>query len=277
MEETLKEEGEREIVHENIGNFSLPASQQQGPLLSFGQNIVNKGDFQFYNFFGSVQGKNRKIGNITPGFLYGLSDKSSLFVYMPVVVTNHSDNPLYKWIQDLNIEFEWALYDHVEPTFETQITIVTNMTLPTGSAFSYPAQGLGVPGFFLGLTAGYMDINWFYFASPGFLFSPANKGNKIGDSFLYQCGLGRNIAYVRDKWIFSWLFEFDGLYQRKSRVNGCLDHNSGGNEIICGGSLWFSTQRLILQAGASWVIEQHLFGQQPKNHYLFAFNFGWKF
>lgn len=109
------------------------------------------------------------------------------------------------------------------------------------------------------------------------ILTTTRRKNKFGNQFLYQAGFGKNIAYESGKWLLLWMLEFDGLYVQKSKVNDVLDQNSGGNLIIIGPSLWFSTQHFILQAGIAPVVHERLFGVQSKNHVYISFNLGWKF
>ena len=131
---------------------------------------------------------------------------------------------------------------------------------------------------FLGFTANRLATEWYCFTSGGVLLTTQhNHGTKAGNQFIYQGGFGKNIAYASEKWIATWMIELNGLYAQKRRINGVIDQNSGSNLIMLGPSLWFSTPRLIFQAGIAPIIYQHLFGDQLKNSVFIAFNFGWTF
>ncbi len=67
------------------------------------------------------------------------------------------------------------------------------------------------------------------------------------------------------------------MYEQKSRTNGITDPNSGGNVVILAPSLWFSTQRVTIQAAIAPIISQHLFGNQCKDSFVISCNFSWKF
>ena len=130
----------------------------------------------------------------------------------------------------------------------------------------------------MGLTASHLATEWYYYASPAVLLTTKHDNNtKFGNQVIYQAGFGKNIAYSPDNWIFMWMIELSGLYAQKRRIDGIIDQNSGGNVVFLGPSLWFSTERLIVQGGIAPVIYEHLFGDQPKDFVYITFNFGWKF
>lgn len=264
---------------ENIkeGNFALPSSQQMFPLFSFGQNIVNKGDLLACMFISRVKGVQQKANSITPGILYGVTDSFSLFMNAPVATKLQSGTTCSSGIEDIFIQGEYAFHTHTTPTYQNQTTLVTTLFLPTGSSHKQPPTGFGSCSFFLGVTASHLSVNWHVFAQPGTLLTTSHHGTKFGDQFFYEFGVGKNFAYAPDKFVFSGMLEFDGTYTKRNKICGTIDPNSGGNVFSIAPSLWFSTQRLVFQAGISFPVSQHLFGIQNKNEYWAAFNIRWKF
>ena len=156
-------------------------------------------------------------------------------------------------IEDMIIQLEYAYYDKKTTTSVTQFTIVTNIALPTGSAYKKPPTGFGASSFFIGGTASCLKTDWYYFTALGAKLTTSNNDTKFGNAFLYQFGLGNNICYKIDKWIFNWLVELDGVYNQRDKLLGCINQNTGGNIIFLGPSLFFSTKHLVLQGGISWV------------------------
>jgi len=268
---------EEEVEQVRVGNFALPTSQQPGPFIAFGQNVVDKGDTQLFTYVDYLKGQGELFAEVIPSFLYGIRDDLSLFVEVPIAAKFQLGSDTSHGLEDLYITAEYVFYSKNKLESAFLSTLVTTLILPTGSANKTPSTGLGVPSFFLGLTAGYMDTEWYYYGSLGAILTTVNKGIEIGNQFLYQWGLGKNISYAADSYIFNWLIEFDGTYRQKDKIKGITDQDSGGNVIFLGPSLWFSTQRIIVQVGVSWVIAQHLFGVQEQDHYIVVGNLGWKF
>ena len=102
------------------------------------------------------------------------------------------------------------------------------------------------------------------------------NGTKLGNNYLYQGGLGRNITNING-WMLAWMVEGTGTYTPKTRFQGMLNPNSGGNVFYLTPSFWASTKRIIFQLGAGWAVAQHLNGNQPRNTYVLAGNLGWGF
>lgn len=72
------------------GNFALPTSQQPGPFLSFGQNILDKHQIQLTMLASELRGNDQDLTNYTPGYLYQITDATSLLFSLPIATDNHS-------------------------------------------------------------------------------------------------------------------------------------------------------------------------------------------
>lgn len=264
-----------EIVKE--GNFALPLSQQPAPLFSFGQNLVDKHDLLAFIYPAQLKGSRSNFIEVVPSILYGLTDRMSLFVELPIAVKLKHEDTKSHGVGDLVVQLEQIMYAEETPTSVNEVTVVGNITLPTGSAIKNPPTGLGSPSFFLGVTLSRSKTDWYYFTSLGGHITTFHKHNKEGNTFLYQFGVGRNIAYKTDGWILNWMIELDGTYRQRTIVSEVIDCNSGGNTLILGPSIFFSTRRFEMDGGIAAVVAQHLFGSQTKERYLAAFYAGWKF
>lgn len=262
-----------DIAPSKIGNFSLRTSQQPGPLVGFGENIIEKGEIQLSVFADAYIGNNNHNTDIDPAFLYGISDNFSIQLSAGYAPSNKSRSDKSSGIEDVFIQLEYAFYNKSCKYFTNQATIVGNVSLPTGSATKNPQTGYGSTSCMLGLTYNHTEIDWFYFGATGIVVV-TDKSFKSGDQFLYQIGIGRNICYSKD-WIYAWMTEFIGQYTEQGIANNHKNPNSGGNVISIIPSLWLSSEKLILQLGAGYPIVQNLFGNQPKQQFSLFFNFVW--
>ncbi len=55
---------EKNIVQTPVGNFSLPISQQPGPLIGFGQDVVDEGDFILFSYMDYLSGCQKKYSEM---------------------------------------------------------------------------------------------------------------------------------------------------------------------------------------------------------------------
>lgn len=264
------------------GNFSLPSSQQPGPLISFGQNMLDQKDLQFFCYTYDLVGEDKNLTSIIPELLYGIADNFSVFVQLPIASVFQVKDESYQGLQDIKAQLEYAVVDQMSYDKINQITLVGNVTFPTGSNPSIHQQNFGsfsyhAPTFFLGMTMSHTDTVWYPFVSVGAQITTTGQGVKLGNQFLYQAGLNRNILFVPEKYMFNLMLEFDGTYKEKNQTNGIIDPNSGGNQILLGPSCYFSTQRFIFQAGVSWIIYESLHGIQNKNNFLLGIDVAYKF
>jgi len=257
-----------------MGNFALPNSQQPGPLIGFGENILVKNETQLFLFADDYAGVNKHFIDFIPSILYGITDNLSLFINVPYAVSFQLNQQKSTGLEDAFAQLEYAFYNKSTATFVDQATIVANVAIPTGSAQKLPPTGDGSPSIFLGTTFNRTYVNWFVFGSPGATFTTANNGTKIGNSYLYQLGFGRNIANLNG-WLLAWMAEIDGTYTQRNRINGIIDPNSGGNILFVTPSIWASTKKFLFQLGVGVPVTQNLYGNQTRNTYLIAMNMGW--
>jgi len=259
-----------------IGNFALPTSQQPAALFGFGGNIIDKDEIQFYFFGDEFRGKNRIVTDLIPSLLFGITENWSIYFNFPF--TPIMEDGAYKssGLEDFFVQLEYAFYSKSTTTYVDEATVVGNITFPTGSSKKNPPTGFGAPSFFLGATYYRVMVDWFVFTAPGVILTTSDHGTKFGDQFLYQFGVGRNVPSPKD-WIYAWMVEVDGQYNKKNRIDGTLDKNSGGNVIYVTPSVWVSSKEMILQFGVSLPVNQNFFGKQRKFDYALNLNFGWSF
>lgn len=265
---------EKEEEPPRIGNFVLPFSQQPGPLIGFGQNILDKNEKQLFLLADDFTGVNRHFIDVIPSILYGISDDLSIFISVPIAASFKVGSQTSSGLEDILAQLEYAFYNHSTSTYSDQATLVGNITFPTGSIHKQPPTGLGAPSFFLGATYNRTYVKWFLFGSPGMMLTTSKGRTKFGNNYLYQFGFGRNIADP-DGWLIAWMAELDGTYATRDRVSGLTDRNSGGNIIYLTPSIWASTKYLIIQFGVGYPVIQNLYGDQSRSTFVAAVNFGW--
>ncbi|WP_298622876.1 hypothetical protein [uncultured Legionella sp.] len=259
----------------NRGNFALSASQQPGPLVSFGQNIIDKKELQFFIEPTYLSTTSINYLAATPSLLYGLSDISSLFISLPAALNYRGDGEHSSGLSDALFQLEYAFYEGSNSAYTQQATIVAATTMPTGSLSKSPPTGAGTPTFFLGTTYNVMFVDWLWFVSPGVYLPTAYKELKQGNEYLYQFGVDKVIASKENKYIIAGMVELNGIYTEKTRFGQHVVPNTGGNIIGITPSLWYSTNKFIAQLGLSIPVIQKLNGDQSKANYVLAFNVTW--
>lgn len=258
----------------NVGNFALPPSQQPGPFVSFGQVILDKYESQFFLSYAQAQGDNTSAKILSPALLYGITDTLSLSLFMPIALNLVEDQNHSSGWSDSTLQLEQVVYGNNTYTYSDTITVVGNVSFPTGSANKDPATGLGSSSFFVGTTQNRSYIEWIIFTSEGTLQTTSHDGTKFGNQYLYQLGLEKNIFSKGSSWIFAGLVEADGTYSQKNQASGQMDPNSGGNTLYITPSLWLSSKKTILQVGIGFPVVQNLNGVQNKNNYVVSATFG---
>lgn len=259
-----------------IGNFALRESQQPSGLFGFGGNIIAEGEIQLYLFADDFVGKRKTTVDIIPSVLFGVTDYFSILFNFPFTPYLKDDCHRSSGWEDCSVQLEYAFYAKSTSTYTDQATIVGNVTFPTGSTHKNPPTGFGSPSIFIGATYYRTYVDWILFTSQGGILTTSDHGTKFGDQFLYQFGIGKNLPSPPG-WIYAWMLELDGEYNKKNRFHGKIDHNSGGNVIYVTPSVWVSSNELLVQFGVSLPINQHLFGKQNKFDYALDFNMAWSF
>lgn len=272
-----KPQGQIDVKLPHIGNFAVQDTQQIGPLISYGQTNLDKNQTQLYIF--SMANKGVQINNIEiyPSIAYGITDKLTLLLTVPYAASFRQGAQKSSGVEDTQAQLEYAYYYKSSSTFQDQATVFAFVQTPTGSVSKKPPTGSGSPSYYFGSTFSRFYVDWYAFTSPGILVTTPHDNVKSGNQFYYQFGLGKNINYETNKWIFDWLLEANGQYNQKNRINGIFDLNSGGNIVFLTPSLFVSTNNLTLQFGIGFPILQNLYGNQLKSAYIMAGNFAWTF
>jgi len=270
-------ESDEGIQQLKVGNFAVHGTMQPGPLLGFGQNIIDQYNTLAIVYPNWLLGPHKSFTEVFPYIVYGLRDDLSILLGFPTAARFKADGFHSSGSEDIIVQLEYALYARHMETVTNQVTLVTAMFFPSGNDCKNPPTGFGSPSFFLGITAERLTTTWLFYTSYGALLTTKHDANKSGNQFFYQAGFGKNIAYSPHKWILTWMLEMNGWYEQKSKLNGIIEQNSGFNLIMVGPSLWFSTERFALQVGVAPIVTQHLFGKQPKNSVFTSFLIAWRF
>lgn len=230
---------------------------------------------QLYLGFSEVQGENQSLINTAPSILYGITDKFSVYLNVPIVISNNQNQYYASGLGDASVQFEYAIASNSTEQYSEQATILSNLSIPSGSTTKLPTTGTGSPSFLIGTTLSRMYSDWYGFMSAGFIATTSENATKFGNTALYQFGIGKNLFAQKDAWVLSALVEIDGQYNQKNKIQAQIDNDSGGNVIMVTPSLWFSMNKFILQGGIGAPLVQHLYGEQNKNHFTLVTSFGW--
>jgi hypothetical protein len=258
------------------GNFAVPGSQQPGPLVGFGENILDRNQTQFFLFAEDFIGHDQYFIDVIPSVLYGITDNFSVFFNLPIAAKYKSDGHTSSGLEDLFVQFEYAYFAKQNQCSSHQATLVGNIAFPTGSKHKNPKTGFGSISYFIGATYNYTQQNWVCFTSYGAGLTTMHHDTKFGNRYLYQFGLGRNIANFGG-WLFAWIVEVDGTFAARDKTHGRKNPDSGGNVIYLTPSFWASSKHWTFQLGLGYAVEQHLFGHQSREGFLLAFNGSWTF
>ncbi len=276
-EEKEKKDGkdEKEDFPLKIGNFSLRTSQQPGPLVGVGENIIDKGETQVFLFADISAGNKNYRSDAIPSILFGITDDLSVFFNFPFSPGNKQRKKHSSGWEDVYIQLEYSYFQKQEIDNTDQATILANISYPTGSPNKNPPTGFGSPAFTVGTTYNHMTFDWFYFGALQGIFPSLHHRTRFGNQYLYELGIGGTID-TPPGWIYAWMVEFNGVYAERNLVKGKIDRNSGGNMIFITPSIWISSDTFLLQFGIGPVFEQ-LYGNQPKQYYSLDLNLGYSY
>lgn len=260
-----------------VGNYALPVVQQPGPFFSFGQNIIDQGASQVFLEPQFLKGVGEHFLEITPVYLYGISDNASILFSLPFAADFYSKPNRTAGVSDPSVQMEYAFLSSSNTSYTQEATIVGALSFPVGSNNSTPPTGFGSPTFFIGTTFNRMYENWYGYLAPGITWIAPTEGKHLGEIYHYDIGVGRALASQSNIYGVYGLLELDGIYTVKDRIAGFYDPNSGGNIIFLTPSVQYSTKRFLVQAGFSFPITQTWNGEQNRVRYNTSIILAWTF
>lgn len=252
------------------GNFSLPSSQQPGPLFGFGQNVVDAGTLQLIGYLDYRKAHHQDELNFFPSILYGITDRFALFGFLQAEPYRNVDGIHTSRVSQVGLQFEYSVYAN------KQATCIDELTIVWGSNFSVSPdvrREFFAPSFFLGATLSRMTNDWYLFASPAAILPTRKSNSKSGNTVTLQAGIGRNIP-TSTNYILLAMLELNLISSQRNQILGSLDQDSGGQILFFGPTLWFATRSFFAQAGVIFPAYQHVRGKQNKSRYLVALNIG---
>jgi hypothetical protein len=110
------------------GNFAIPASQIPGPLLSLGDNIIDKGDIQIQMLSTFARGQKKSSTKVQPSLLYGINDATSLLVGLPYAIKNKDGSSTSAGVGDLFADIEYAYINKPGPCSIHEATVLGGIT-----------------------------------------------------------------------------------------------------------------------------------------------------
>lgn len=260
----------------SIGNFSLADSQQPGPLLSFGQTIIDRNQVQLSFDTVSPYHIGGSFDNLNASLTYGISDATALYFNYPIKSDPQIRTYRKSNLIDVTLQLEHAFYTSGDTHYQDQATFVGGLSLPTEpSGREGISRGYGAPTYFVGTTYTRTYVDWQMFVSPGAQITTASNHARLGSQYLYEAGIGHSILYTSGQSLLFGLLEMDGQYTDKDQVFGVQKPNTGGNMILLTPSILFSTSRLMIQVGYGYPVLQDLNGHQKHLDYLIAGNLIW--
>lgn len=268
---------EEDDITSKQGNFALPTSQQPAPLFCFGQTIMDKGDIQGYAYVDYLLSDNSSFTEVVPQIYYAVRDDLCIGFGLPIAAQFIMQKHHSSGLQDCILQAEYAFYNNDHPTYGNQFTFVGNITFPSGSTKKDPVTGLGSPSFFLGMTASHMSEKWYLFVSPGYIITTPHSNKHLGNQWLYQWGIGRNLYYTSQKRLLTLILEFFGTQGGLDTLPLKASQRLGGTNLFIGPSVWFATPKYIVNAGIAFPAMQKVSRINTKHKFIFAAEIGYKF
>jgi len=248
------------------GNFALPTSQQPGPFVSFGQNLIGRNKVQLELDNLSPYPGVGPFRNALASLTYGITDSTSFYFGYPLSATTKGSYYSFSQLGDLTFQLEQAIYAEGNLYHQDQVTIVGALTVPDKD---FSQESYNAFTYFIGTTYNRTTPDWQVFASSGMLFSGSYKNSRLGSVVFYQGGIGHVVVAVPNESIVSALLELYGVYAEKDQITGNYFPDTGGNVVSLVPSLSLAEPWFIVRAGLGFPVVQSFYGnQQPSSFYI---------
>lgn len=193
--------------------------------------------------------------------VYGFAQNFGLEMFIPINLKNADGPFVSRGMGDIIFDVQWTFYEK-GPDFGL---IATGVKVPSGSTNTIPINGTGTWDLSIELSTTHFSQNWYASFVIDAIISSKKNGLRFGSSYDYEFILGR----VFKLWGGTLTISLDmlGLYLEPDKLFGRRLENTGGNIIFFGPLFSFSYGRMLFDVSYQPVVNQRLFGVQPKYEY----------
>lgn len=251
--------------------YVVPA-QSHEPIFMISPEAPGKGAFDIHTeITHERQGDERRF-ELEQEFSYGLTRDLAVGFSIPFVreenITPAGQN-VENGIGDPTMRIKWRFWDKGLPGVKYSVASVIQSTIPVGKGDG--RLGREKPSLLAGLAHGREGLYWYYFVDARYLYHVEDNDTKPGDRLHLDVAYGlRPELRGLEETDIVYFFELNYLHERKARINGFANANSGGDFIFFSPEILISpTNRIMLRGGVQIPILQSLNGQQaPKDFVL---------
>lgn len=227
----------------------LAYSRGPGPLFAFGQGIQPQGIFAARTLPQWVESDLHTHLVIHNHYYYGITDRITLGLKLPIIAKKFSNGVNGRGIGDLMLETEVVMLQFEDTDFRFRTTALARVIFPTTTSKIPATLALHSTGGLLGMTQSNTTATIYQYMELGILIPSTDKhGFNFGTTFYYNFGIGYAFINTPDRY-FGLDYEISGEYQKSHKDYGVSDFTTGGNRIYFGPAFRMTTKRIILQGG----------------------------
>lgn len=252
-----------------MGLVYTVSAEAHEPIFMISHEAPGKGAFDIHTEMTHERQGDEREFELEQEFTYGLTRDLAVGLTIPFVreeVSTPQRQKVENGLGDPTVRFKWRFWDKDLPGAKYAVAAVIQSTIPVGDGDG--RLGRDKPSLLAGLAHGREGLYWYYFVDARYLYHVEDDDTKPGDRLHLDVAYGlRPELRGLEETDIVFFFELNYLHERKAKINGHSNANSGGDFLFFSPEVLISpTNRIMLRGGVQVPVVQSLNGRQdPKD------------
>ncbi len=251
----------RKVFFWGIVFMSVGAAYAHEPIYGLGPETLPKNlnalEFGTYFFNNST--------SYELGYGYGITQNWTVRLDVPAVSTGDDFG-----LGNIKFRTKYALWRKTDPGVLQRLTAIAAVSLPTANRDIAP----DITAYVLGLANGYESRRWYYFSDIGYTFLSTDEPLRPGNRLNYN--LVGGIRPVKSGYLkpdLVLLVELNGEWSARSKENGDIIAESGGNTLAIAPGFLLSYRNIMLKGGIQFGIANSIYAQKKQTNGLISLEY----
>jgi len=245
------------------------------PIFGLGPHTIYQGGVGLEVEAARESAGEERIRALHTEILYGVTPDLSITASVPLLRKEEGKRSR-AGLGDTVFRAKWRFWRRDALGTQKQLALVAGVKLPTGDNAGPVRLGSGSVDFLAVFTGGYESRRWYSFGDVGIRINTEANGIRRGNRFFADVAGGIR-PWLTGYWEpdLVLLVEANLEHERRTRVKGALQEDTGGTVVAFSPGLLLSYRNVMFKAGVQFPVLQRLNGDQERRGPFYAVAVEW--